>query len=259
MKQLLTFTLIAICIMVQGQPKDFSIEVQGSVSETTVSIENLYSDLVIVGTDQKSIRIETNDYEGVPEKAAGLKPLSATETDNTEIGLYVGQEGNMISILGASRVASKADYKIFLPRNIRLKIEYDSFQADDIVIEGMAGECEISSKVGDLELKGVTGPVIANTLSGDITVYFDNLSSTGPTSITSTSGDVDVSLPSDSKAKFSMASTSGEIYTDLQFEIDEEDGLKRWGGGMSAEATLNGGGVSMTLKSISGDVFIRSK
>ena len=54
-----------------------------------------------------------------------------------------------------------------------------------------------------------------------------------------------------------MSSTSGEIYTDLNFDMNEEDGMKRMGGGMSVNAKLNGGGVEVTLKGISGDIFIR--
>ena len=56
-----------------------------------------------------------------------------------------------------------------------------------------------------------------------------------------------------------MSSTSGEIYTDLDFQITKSNGLRRWGGGMFADAALNGGGVEVTIKSVSGDILIRKQ
>ncbi len=241
----------------QGGNKTFNYTPTGNVSEITVSIGYIYSDILIIGTSENKIRIETKDYEGLPEKAQGLKPLSATGVDNTDIGLSVKQEGNVINILGASRVASDTDYTIYLPKNMAVKLEYNSFQADDIRIEGMAGEVEVESKIGDIEMVNITGPVVINTLSADVEIMFSALSQAGPTSITSTSGDIDISMPAGTKGNFELKTVSGEIYTNLEFQFDDEEGMRRWGGGMTADAALNGGGVRVTIGCISGDVYLR--
>lgn len=240
-----------------GEDGEFTFKPTGDLNETVVLIENLFSDMEIIGTSSAEIRITVKGYEGLPEKAKGLKPLSSTGPENTNIGLYVAQEGENITISGASRVASKSDYTIYLPQLIKMKLDYSSFQAGDVKITGLTNEVEVKSQIGELTFKDVTGPIIASTLSSDISVEFSVLNQTSPTSLTSTSGDIDITLPANSKGDFKMSTTSGEVYTDMDFDFDEEEGLKRFGGGMSARANLNGGGAQVTLRCVSGDIFIR--
>jgi len=237
--------------------QEFTLKPKGRISELTVVISNLFSDLVIQGTTEGEIRVEADDYKGIPEKAAGLRPLSALGPDNSGIGLNVNQMGNIVSISGSYRKSNGTDYTISLPADIRLKIDYGSFSSDDISIRGMTNEVEVKSQIGDLELLDVTGPIVASTLSADIKIIFSSLSQTSPTSIASISGDIDISVPETSRGNFSMSSTSGEIYTDLDLQVTRNNSLRNWGGGMFANASLNGGGVEITIKSISGDIFIR--
>lgn len=259
MKKLILILAVAF-IAFRVQAQRYEMTPSGNVSELTVNISKLYADLEIIGTNSKVISIFATDYEGLPEKAKGLKPLSATGPDNTDIGLYIEQEGNEIVLSGASRKSDDGAYKIELPANVKLVIEYDSFQAGDIKVSGMSGEVEASSKVGDMDFQDITGPLVANSLSSDITVVFTSVSQDGPTDIVSTSGDVDVTLPANTKGNFKMNTVSGEVYTDLDFEFGEDESKPNfWGGGMSAEATLNGGGVQFNLKSISGEIFIRKQ
>lgn len=228
---------------------------KGNAAETWLVIENLSSDLIIEGVNASEIKIDSYNYKGLPEKAQGLKPLSATGPENTGIGLSMTQEGNTIKLSGAHREADRANYVIFLPKNLKLKILYDNWQAGDVMIKGMAGEVEAKSQVGDLKFVDVTGPIVAHTLSSDLIVEFNTLSSTSPTSLSSTSGDIDVTFPATTKGTFKMSTISGGIYT--AFDFDFGDAKLSRVGGQNATGKLNGGGVEVTLKSISGDVFIR--
>jgi lia operon protein LiaG len=255
MKTIITGLLLLFAVTTQAQ-KEYTMTVKGNAAETWVNISNLFADLIIEGTSGSEIKIVASDYEGLPEKAKGLKPLSATGPENTGIGLSIKQEGNTISISGAHREADEAEYKILLPKNLKLKLDYNSWQAGDVVIKGMAGEVEAKSQVGDLKFIDVTGPIVAHTLSSDLEVSFSSLAQTSPSSLTSTSGDIDVTMPSSVKGTFKMSTISGGIYTGFEFDFGEETSLKR-AGGQSATGKLNGGGVEVSLRSISGDVFIR--
>ena len=255
---LLAFTMLDV------SAQEFSLKPKGKISELTVEIQNLSSDLVIEGNNTGEIKIEADDYEGAPEKAAGLRPLSALGPDNTGIGLNINQAGNTVTISGMHRNRDNTDYRITIPANIKLKINYGSFQSDDILIRGMSNEVEVKSQVGDLMFENVTGPIIASTLSSDIRVEFTTLNQASPTSITSISGDIDITLPENSKGNFRLSSTSGEIYTDLDFDAVDTNGSKgpwrgkrEFWGGTSASTMLNGGGVEFTVRSVSGDIFMR--
>lgn len=239
-----------------GQTNDFSFPVKGNAAETWLVIDNLSAELRIEGSSGSEIKIESRNYEGLPAKAEGLKPLSATGPENTGIGLSMKQEGNTISLSGAHSVADDADYRIYVPKNMKLKINYNSWQAGDVVIKGMAGEVEAKSQVGDLDFIDVTGPIVAHTLSSDLEVTFTSISSASPTSLSSTSGDIDITLPESTKGTFKMSTISGGVYTAFDFDFGEDAKISRIGG-QNATGKLNGGGVEVSLKTISGDIYIR--
>ncbi|MEO9482916.1 MAG: DUF4097 family beta strand repeat-containing protein [Ekhidna sp.] len=234
----------------------FTYQVKGNAAETWLVIDNLSSDLKIEGTSGSDIKIESRNYRGLPDKAKGLKPLSATGPENTGIGLSMKQEGNTISLSGAHREADNADYILYLPKNLKLKINYNSWQAGDVLIKGMTGEVEAKSQVGDLEFIDVSGPIVAHTLSSDLEVTFTTLSATSPSSLSSTSGDIDVTLPESTKGTFKMATVSGGVYTAFDFEFGEDAKMSRVGG-QNATGKLNGGGVEISLKTVSGDIYVR--
>src|SRR3990172_2698115 len=203
-KIIIAFLLLA---SLNAMAQEYSYKPKGAISEILVNVRNLYSDLEIVGAADAEIRIVAEDYEGPPEKAAGLRPMSAMGPDNSGIGLNIEQDGNTVIISGAHRHTDNTDYKIMLPSNIRLRIDYSSFQSDDIIIRGMTNEVEIKSQVGDLTFMDVTGPLVASTLSADINVVFTELNQASPTALASISGDIDITLPQNSKGNFSISTT----------------------------------------------------
>jgi len=254
-----TYLIVAmICFLAfAGKAQTFTLTPKGDISQTVLDIKNLYADNIIIeGVSSNEIKIETDDYEGIPDKAKGLKPLSATGPENTGIGLSVQQEGNRITVSGASRNAD-GEYRFSVPKNMMLVVDLNNWQAGDLTIKGMAGEVEAHSQNGDIRFENVTGPLVVKTLSSDIEVIFSSVSQKSPTSIFSTSGDIDIVIPEATKGSFEMSTTSGEIYTDLNFKFPEEKEMSRFGGAVSGSATLNGGGVELSLRSISGDIFIR--
>ena len=256
MKTIITGLILLVYTGIAAQEKEFSFPAKGNASETWLVIDNLNADLEIEGTSGSEIRIVSKNYKGLPEKAKGLKPLSATGPENTGIGLSMKQEGNIISLSAAHNEADDADYTLYLPKNLKLKINYNSWQAGDVLISGMAGEVEARSQVGDLEFVDVTGPIVAHTLSSDLEVTFTSLSSTSPTSLSSTSGDIDVTFPESVKGTFKMSTVSGGVYTGLDFDFGEDAQTRRISG-QNATGTLNGGGVEVSLKTVSGDIYIR--
>ncbi len=255
MKNVLTGLMMVFAITAHAQ-KEFKYAVKGNASDTWVVIELLNADLVVEGSSGSEIKVTTMDYKGLPEKAKGLKPLSAAGVDNTGLGLAITQEGNKIRIVGTDRTSDDSEYTIYLPKALNLKVDYNNYRTGDLVIKGMAGEVEARAFSGDLELIDLTGPLVAHTLSSDLKISFTSLSQTSPSSLTSTSGDIELTVPSSTKGTFKMGSISGGVYTDLEFDLGEEGQTRRIGGS-SYTGKLNGGGVEVALKTVSGDIYIR--
>ncbi|MFA8435856.1 MAG: DUF4097 family beta strand repeat-containing protein [Marinifilaceae bacterium] len=91
-----------------------------------------------------------------------------------------------------------------------------------------------------------------NTISGNVLI--EGLRN--EMEIETISGYVDLSLPSNQKADLVLNTITGEMYTDFDLNLKKQDGLHRYIKGKFTTA-LNGGGEEISLKTISGDIFLR--
>lgn len=231
----------------------------GNSAELSVEFSVGQSDVTIEGHDGSELIIENLDYddEQRPERAEGLRSLYYSAEDNTGIGLSVEEENGVLKIIPASR--DDGDFHIMIPNRVRLMVEQVNWGGGDFEVENHQGEVEILSKTGDINMTNVTGPIIASSTSGDVEIEFSSLSQANPTSISLVSGFIDITLPSDSNANFSLGSVSGEVYTDLDIELEgrQNNDMTRLGGSGQINGTLNGGGIEVSLKSVSGDIYLR--
>ena len=226
----------------------------GNAIEFTLS----RSEISIEGHSSNEVIIENKDFEAPPERAKGLKPLYGGGQDNTGIGLSVEEENGVLKIIQAS--SGGGEFVVKVPNNVRLMIEEANWGGGEIDVKNHDGEIEIKSKTGDIKLQNITGPVIANSTSGDLNIVFSEVSSANPTSVSLVSGYIDVTLPANTQADLALSSISGEIYTDLDLEMENaKDNMRRLGGGRNIDGSLNGGGIKMSLKTISGDIYLRKK
>jgi hypothetical protein len=87
-------------------------------------------------------------------------------------------------------------------------------------------------------------------------------------SFSTLNGDIELILPSSTKANFKMKTDMGEIFTDFDMAIQQQDpkvekdnssgtykvSLTKW-----VYGEINGGGPEITLQSMHGDFYIRKK
>lgn len=212
------------------------------------------TELKITGYSGTEVVIETSDYDGPPERAKGLRPLYSGGVDNTGLGLDVKESGGEMTVNVVNN--ESVTYEIKVPQSINISIEETGWEGNDFEITNISGEIELQCKGSDIMLKDVTGPVVASTTSGDITIVFSKVNQSQPISISNVSGFIDVTLPASTKANLVLSSVSGEIYTDLDLKVDQKDGMRRHGGS-KIESKLNGGGVEINLRAISDDIYLR--
>lgn len=232
----------------------------GNSADLSVEFSVGQSDVTIEGHEGSDLIIENLDYEDQqrPERAEGLRSLYYSAEDNTGIGLSVEEENGTLKIIPASR--DDGEYHIMIPNRVRLMVEQVNWGGGDFEIENHQGEVEVLSKTGSIYMTNVTGPITASSTSGDVEIEFSSLSQTNPTSISLVSGFIDITLPSGSNANFNLGSVSGEIYTDLDIDLEGRENntnMTRLGGSGQINGTLNGGGVEVSLKSVSGDIYLR--
>ena len=260
--KLITMILIFVCggQQVSGQQKEFKINLSGSAGDNQLQIAYMAAKLNITGHAGNEIIIKSDVEIKIPEKAKGLQPLSSNGPDNTGIGLHALYENGVakISGVGKSENNGRITYNIMVPKSLNIKIDYKSFNAGDIYIEGLTGEVEINANSSELKLKSVSGPVILHTLNKGIEIEFAQVNQQKPSSISSINGAIEIIMSANTPANFKFNAINGEIYTDLNLKFNEEkNGLQRVGGGLRSKASNAGGGVDIDINAINGNVYLK--
>ena len=224
-----------------------------------ITVTLTHSDFNIKGYNGNEIVIDAEGYKPPPSRAKGLHALYNSAVDNTGIGLQVKEENGVLHIIKASR--EDIHYTIKVPSKVALTLNQATWGGSDINVSDMTGEVDVHSKDSDVHLTNVSGPVIANSTSGNITIVFSSLNESKPSSITDVSGDVDITMLPASKVNFKLRSITGEIYTDFDMKTKSSDknGMKQISFGNTIESAINGGGVDMNIKTISSNIYIRKK
>lgn len=93
------------------------------------------------------------------------------------------------------------------------------------------------------------------TISGNIEV----IGLEAPMKIKTISGFIDVSLSQNTKADITMETITGDFYSDLDLIYEKDTKWKHHFVGGELEASLNGGGASINLETISGNIYLRRK
>jgi len=234
--------------------QEFKVPVENT-KEGKLTLLDFLGDLPIEGYNGNEIVItSTHGRFEAPERAKGLKPIYGGGTDNTGIGLLMEKNGNSVTLRCLVPFTQSASYRIKVPESLALKIEKDCPRDGETTIQNMKNEVEYNG-CHEINLKNVTGPLVISTISGGVNVVFSEINKDKPISISAISGEVDVTLPAKAAVDLEMSTISGNMYSDFDLSNTSKE-MRRVGGG-NVKAQLNGGGTSLKLHNISGNIYLR--
>ena len=216
--------------------------------------------VTLVGTDDNKVTIEIEGGGSVvPEKAKGLRLINPSGlTDNTGIGLSVEKDGDTQVVRSlSSKTGMRYIFKV--PHDYFVHYESSGVNGKRLIVENLRAELDVSVNYNGVELSGVTGPMAIHSVYKSIEANFESVSQEGSISLYSVYQDVDVTVPSSTKAEFKLKVSYGDLYSDLDLEYPKgSDGMKNLSG-KNMGAMANGGGVSFTIKSGYKNVYLRKK
>lgn len=251
--------IISLCVLMTIFKFSFAQEFKVAASNTKdakLTLTDFLSDLPIEGYNGSEVIItSTHGKFEAPERAKGLKPIYGGGTDNTGVGVFMEKNGNTISFRCLVPFTQSAGYKIKVPENMALKIERDCARSGETTIQNMKNEVEFNG-CHQISLKNVAGPLVISTISGGVDVVFTEINKDKPTSISAVSGEVDVTLPAKAAVDLEMSTVSGNMYSDFEIPSPSNKDMRRVGGS-SIKTQLNGGGASLKLRDISGNIYLR--
>jgi hypothetical protein len=269
---------ISLILVLSGQlilaQNEYKTELKNSPN-STIEIQVGSQTVQIIGHDKDEIII-TTDFSGdfvdtpqgkkkeAPERAKGLKPLTADASDNTGIGLVVEKGEDYFSVLKLSNNARDNAYIFYVPNKAKLEVNDIHAQIETTYsIENYKGEIEIMALNSQVKISNVSGPVVANATNGNVEVVFSTLTPDKPNSFLSVNGYVDVTLPKNVAADLQLHTVNGEAYTDWDIDVDKDASAAMPVianmNMFNIEGTINGGGIPISIQSVNGDIYLRKK
>jgi hypothetical protein len=232
-------------------------------------------------TDSLIVRAYTN-YSNLYEKTKlekGLKPLG-NKSKNPEDDLYLDiteKSGELIirdyqfdatgqnNVIVASGFTSHTNkYELLIPNSVKLlwntenctKTNANTFyfraESHPWELSDFKGEVEISTSYNSIRLTNVSGPVIANTIGGNIKVVFNKIAPSKLYSLVSNDGYIDVTLPE--LASLKLDASGYRILSNINFKIITETLTETQ---KNMQLQLNSGHTKMKIDAGSGSVYLR--
>jgi hypothetical protein len=149
---------------------------------------------------------------------------------------------NSVKLLWNTENCTKKNSNTFYIRSNSAPWELSNFK----------GEAEISTSYNSINLVNVSGPVIANSIGGNIKVVFDKTSPSELYSLVTNDGYIDVTLPENANLK--VDASGYRILSNIDFKIITEtltDTQK------NMQLKLNSGRTKMKIDAGSGSVYLR--
>ena len=242
--------------------------VKASLHYGGITVQGYSGKEVIINTQVISRKQDDDDEDEEDyRKSKGLKRLL-----NLSMDLTVEEEDNVVKVRSSH---SQRTIKLVIKVPYRTSLYLSCHHNGDIVVDNVNGEIEARNHHNSITLTKITGTVIAHTHHGEIKVVFSKLSPDKSMSFSTYHGDIDVTIPSNTKANLKMKSDRGEIYTDFNIQLKKmpPEMQKETARGSrpprkprgkfyvriekGVYGSINGGGPGMFFKTYHGNIYIR--
>jgi len=190
-------------------------------------------------------------------RIGGNRDFDMTESNNT-VTLKTG----MFAPVGNVVIQTPADTSVTVK----------TMAGQAINIDNISGEVDANNMNGTVTITNASGAVVAHSMNGKVVALLNRVPPDKMMSFSTMNGDVDVTLPADSKATFKMRADNGDIFTDFDVKLEtqsapqveeEKDKNGRTRRRVRADGTetgsVNGGGPEMKFTTYNGRIVIHKK
>ncbi|MDX2181706.1 MAG: hypothetical protein SFV18_19080 [Bryobacteraceae bacterium] len=204
-----------------------------------------------------TVRIE-RARGGVTISGAAIKNVRVLSRNRAEEPISIRESGNVLTIDDNGR-GNDGDLVLQVPFATSAVVK--TVNSGTIRIENLEGEIEASNVNGHILLHGVKGAVVADTVNGKIVAALER-ADPKPMSFITANGELDVTFPANLKATLRMKADNGDIYTEFEVTIrNEQSRVQNKRGQWRSETVtigqVNGGGPEIRLQTLNGKIYIR--
>ena len=247
-----------------GSTESLTVPLSSPGKPYSLKVHLVTGSIKVVGYEGKDVIVnvtprnnDDNDKSGDTKNgmkrisASGGYEVTAKEADNT----VTINTGNPIKAL---------DLELKIPQDVKLKI--GTVNDGEVTVENVSGELEVNNVNDKITLTNISGSVVANTVNGDVTVTFKTIDPKAPMAFSTLNGDVNVTLPADTKANLKLKSDNGDVFSDFDIDVDKtpakidkttEPGMYKIKKDDWVYGKINGGGPEMMMKNMQGDIYVK--
>ena len=228
----------------------------------------LNGSISVKGYDGKEAIVEARggSESGRHHRDRGDRSDGMRRIDMSGTGLVVEESDNTITV-GSRAMNEDISLNIQVPYNTSVKLH--AVNGGDITVDHIVGDVEIDNTNGKATATHISGSAVVHALNEKVLVSFDKITSGKPMSFSSLNGDVDVTLPGDTKANVKLKTDNGSVYSDFDIQVDgaarkpivqdnsSGKGKYRVQFDRAMYGLINGGGADMQMTTFNGNIYIR--
>jgi hypothetical protein len=226
------------------------VQFSDSTKPGTLKLHLPWAEARITATDGKEVIVtSTLDQKGRKEvDSEGFRRI------DEDVTFEVVEKDNVatITIAGDNQWAAQgAEFDIKVPRSTNLILRTEA--GGDIEVNGVEGDLDISSMNGDVTLRDIGSSAVVNTMNGEISATFRHAPAK-PVSLSSMNGEIDLRLPSDTKANLRMRTHNGSIRTNFAEGVLQAKSEKTTHVSADARPQARGEGLSQDEREVEREI-----
>lgn len=234
-----------------GQVDDRSSETRMFPGVREVVLDNVSGSVEVAGYSGRDVVVEIGKW--IRAESAGK-----LEAARREVKLEASESAGVLKLLVDGPF--RCDCNSWGMRRNGYRVTYDfklRMPAD--------AAFDIRTVNGPLTMEGIAGAGKATTVNGAVRVIFAN-NPPGPVALETVNGNVDVTLRPGLSADLRMKTMNGGMYTDFEVKplpaegarTERRDGKFIYRMQDAARVRAGAGGPELSLKTLNGDIFVRS-
>lgn len=258
------FLLLATAAFAQDDGNRVTVPFSNPSGAKRLTCALVHGSITVKAHNAKEAIVEATGRNG---RGSRLQPPPGMRRIGGTTGLTVEESGNQIKVSADSH-SRTTDITIYVPADTSVKL--NTVNSGHITVEGISGEIDVNNLNGNINVTNVSGAVVAHTLNGKLIVSLNQVTANKAMSFSTLNGNVDVTLPADTKANLKMKSENGDIFSDFEItlkptsqpaqETKTSDGKRyRVRFDKAMYGSINGGGPEVQFTTLNGTIYIRKK
>jgi hypothetical protein len=266
--KLVGFVLLGLIIVTtsfaqSGSNEQLTVPLSRPGKPYTLKVKLVFGSIKVVSYDGKEIIINVTSRDKKEEKSNVDKKEMKRISTSGSYEVTAKEADNTVTV-GTSNPNKSIDLELKIPQDVKLKL--GTVNDGAIEVENVRGELEVNNVNNKITLTNISGSVVAYTVNGDITVTFNSVDANAPMAYSTLNGNINVTLPSDTKANLKLKSDAGDILSDFEIDIDKtepkivktnESGMYKIKKEDWVNGKINGGGSEIMMKNMHGNIYVK--